>query len=256
MLNILVVGETCLDKFIYCDVKRLSPEAPVPVLEPVEIITNPGMSGNVVRNIEAMERTGTANITHYRQHREIIKTRYVEKKSNHMFIRFDEGEMPITYKAEHRGYKSDFFNFEDVKDKQFDIVIVSDYDKGYLSDRDIARLGNLGEISMLDSKRRLTHAMIDNYTWVKLNKKEAENNRDLTYYSNMLITMGAEGVQYANQIIPSPRPQETIDVSGAGDTFTAAFALRYYETRDAHESIDFANLMAANVVSKRGVATP
>jgi len=246
MLNILVVGETCLDKFVYCDVNRLSPEAPVPVLTPVETVCTDGMASNVVRNIEAIGYNGTVNITYYTQDALLTKTRFVEKKSNHMFFRLDEGEnQPI-----------DQFNFDDVKGEHFDIVIVSDYDKGYLSNRDITRLGNLGEISILDSKRRLTHDMIDSYTWVKLNKKEAEVNRDITYLSNMLITLGAEGVQYANQIIPSPNPQETIDVSGAGDTFTAAFALHYYETRDVYEAIDFANLMAAKVVSKRGVATP
>ena len=33
-MKILVIGELCVDRFIYCDVKRLSPEAPVPVLKP------------------------------------------------------------------------------------------------------------------------------------------------------------------------------------------------------------------------------
>jgi len=246
MLNILVVGETCLDKFVYCDVNRLSPEAPVPVLTPVETMTNPGMSGNVVKNIEAIGYNGTVNITHYAQDAVITKTRYVEKKSNHMFFRLDEGE----------NLKIDRFDLDEIKGQYFDIVIVSDYDKGYLSNRDVSELGKLGEISILDSKRRLSYDMIDNYTWVKLNKKEAETNRDINYYSNMLITLGSEGVQYNDQIIPSPNPQETIDVSGAGDTFTAAFILSYYETRDVYDAIDFANEMASIVVSKRGVATP
>jgi sugar/nucleoside kinase (ribokinase family) len=47
-----------------------------------------------------------------------------------------------------------------------------------------------------------------------------------------------------------------MDVSGAGDTFTAAFALKYLETNDTESSITFANQMARQVVSKRGVATP
>jgi bifunctional ADP-heptose synthase (sugar kinase/adenylyltransferase) len=45
-------------------------------------------------------------------------------------------------------------------------------------------------------------------------------------------------------------------VSGAGDTFTAFFSLKYYETKNISESITFANQMASIVVSKRGVATP
>ena len=163
-MKITVIGEFCTDIFVYGETKRLSPEAPVPVLTPVETVCTDGMASNVVRNIEAIGYNGTVNITYYTQDALLTKTRFVEKKSNHMFFRLDEGEnQPI-----------DQFNFDDVKGEHFDIVIVSDYDKGYLSNRDITRLGNLGEISILDSKRRLTHDMIDSYTWVKLNKKEAD----------------------------------------------------------------------------------
>jgi sugar/nucleoside kinase (ribokinase family) len=49
---------------------------------------------------------------------------------------------------------------------------------------------------------------------------------------------------------------ETIDVSGAGDTFTASFILKYYETKNVKDSIIFANEMSSKVVSKRGVTTP
>jgi bifunctional ADP-heptose synthase (sugar kinase/adenylyltransferase) len=45
-------------------------------------------------------------------------------------------------------------------------------------------------------------------------------------------------------------------VSGAGDTFTSSFILKFYETNNIKESITFANTMASIVVSKRGVTTP
>ena len=50
-------------------------------------------------------------------------------------------------------------------------------------------------------------------------------------------------------------PKETIDVSGAGDTFTAAFILNYYKYKDVTKAITEANVISAIVVSKRGVAT-
>ncbi len=68
--------------------------------------------------------------------------------------------------------------------------------------------------------------------------------------------MGSKGAQYMGEIFPSPEPKETIDVSGAGDTFTASFTLKYLETKDVKESIIYANKMASIVVSKRGVTTP
>jgi len=45
-------------------------------------------------------------------------------------------------------------------------------------------------------------------------------------------------------------------VSGAGDTFTAAFILKYFETKDEKTAIQFANEKASEVVSQRGVVTP
>jgi sugar/nucleoside kinase (ribokinase family) len=61
---------------------------------------------------------------------------------------------------------------------------------------------------------------------------------------------------YQGIVYPSPNPQETIDVSGAGDTFTSSFILKYYETKNVKTSIIYANEMSSIVVSKRGVATP
>ena len=62
--------------------------------------------------------------------------------------------------------------------------------------------------------------------------------------------------KYKNKIYPSPSPRDTIDVSGAGDTFTSAFILKYHETKDIQTSIYYANSKAANVVSRRGVVVP
>ena len=59
-----------------------------------------------------------------------------------------------------------------------------------------------------------------------------------------------------NDIYPSPDPKETIDVSGAGDTFLAAFTIKYLETQDTSESIKYANTLSSIVVGKRGVVTP
>ena len=77
-MKILVIGELCVDRFMYCDVKRLSPEAPVPVLNPIEVIKNKGMAGNVVENLKALY--DEAEVIHWSQSDNIIKTRYVDKK--------------------------------------------------------------------------------------------------------------------------------------------------------------------------------
>ena len=68
--------------------------------------------------------------------------------------------------------------------------------------------------------------------------------------------MGVRGCQYNGVVYPPSSPQVTMDVSGAGDTFTSSFIVKYYETKDIKQSIEFANEMSSIVVSKRGVKTP
>jgi D-beta-D-heptose 7-phosphate kinase/D-beta-D-heptose 1-phosphate adenosyltransferase len=246
MTKILVIGEICTDVFVYCDTKRLSPEAPVPVLTPHEVKKNDGMAGNVVQNISAISTNSVVYKLVQPQH--ITKTRYIDKKTNHMFIRVDDGEDKVSR------FEMTYVDKEQIK--QMDIVIVSDYDKGFLDLALLKEIGELSKLSILDSKRKLTEEVINSFTFVKLNKSEASNNKHLAELSNVIITLGDEGCSFSGITYPSPKPQETIDVSGAGDTFTASFILKYYETQDIESSLKYANEMSSVVVSKRGVATP
>jgi bifunctional ADP-heptose synthase (sugar kinase/adenylyltransferase) len=244
-MRIAVIGENCNDIFIYGDCNRLSPEAPVPVMIPIETKENLGMSGNVVKNIEALS---DARIVHICQTEVIKKTRYVDKKSNHMFLRVDEGELNIQTLDLNISKTNAIVNS--------DIVIVSDYDKGFLTDETIKKIGSIAKLSILDSKKKLSKEIIESYTFVKLNELEHKQNIQFKECKNIITTLGSKGAQFDGKIYPSPSPKETIDVSGAGDTFTASFILKYFETKNVETSIIFANEMASVVVSKRGVATP
>lgn len=244
-IRVLVIGETCVDKFVYCDAKRLSPEAPIPVLNPLHEVNNPGMAGNTAANVTAL--APDVNIMKFIQEGDIIKTRYVEEKSNHMFLRVDEGEDYV------KPFK--WGPAADVMLGQADIVIVSDYNKGFLSNADLKEISRKSKLSILDSKRRLTNDIIEGFSFVKLNELERINNPELIN-DNIITTLGSRGAEYKNIIYPSPKPQETIDVSGAGDTFTASFIIKYHQLKDERVAIKFANRMAAEVVSKRGVSTP
>jgi ribokinase len=100
--------------------------------------------------------------------------------------------------------------------------------------------------------------VVESYTFIKLNEEEFSVNKKLSekYLNKMVVTLGMKGAMYNNVNYPSPSPKQTIDVSGAGDTFVASFITKIYETDDISDSIKFANEMASIVVSKRGVATP
>jgi D-beta-D-heptose 7-phosphate kinase/D-beta-D-heptose 1-phosphate adenosyltransferase len=244
-MKVLVIGETCVDKFVYCDAKRLSPEAPVPVLNPIKSVDNPGMAGNTYENVKALAPEAImASIT---QKSKITKTRYVEEKSNHMFLRVDEGEK--------FDCQFQWGMFADSSIAEADIVIVSDYNKGFLTNADLREIARKSKLSILDSKRQLTNDIIEGFTFVKLNESERIANPELTC-DNIITTLGKQGAEYKNILFQSPNPQDTIDVSGAGDTFTASFIIKYYQLQDERAAIKFANRKAAEVVSKRGVAVP
>lgn len=247
-MKILVLGECCEDIFIYGESKRLSPEAPVPVFVPHRTTTNDGMAGNVIRNLKALSDNIWLNLIC--QSKKIKKSRLVDEKSNHMFIRIDEGEDDL------EPIELDESKIQQIQEST--IVIVSDYNKGFMSDNILSKIGKLSNLSILDSKKNLNEDIISEYTFVKLNEHEYLNNKNLVDSNpeKFIITLGMRGCQYNGKLYPSPSPRQTMDVSGAGDTFTASFILKYHQTKDVDKSILFANEMASIVVSKRGVSIP
>ena len=85
-MTVLVIGEVCTDVFIYGEIKRLSPEAPVPVLNPVKEVSNDGMAKNVLNNVAAL-KVEVFSVTNKNS---IRKVRYVDYKSNQLVLRVDE----------------------------------------------------------------------------------------------------------------------------------------------------------------------
>lgn len=246
-MRIVVIGELCHDYFIYGECRRLSPEAPVPVFTPISKIGNLGMAGNVRQNLWALDQSIQISLHH--QEKTITKTRYVDKKSNHMFLRIDEGEENID---------GLFLSDELISEMSLsDATIVSDYDKGFLSYHMIRNLSIFPKFKVIDTKKIIDNTICESFDFIKLNEKEFKSNDIPSHLLNkVIITLGSEGAKYMDKIYPSPSPKETIDVSGAGDTFTAAFTIKYLQTKNVEESIIFANQMASLVVSKRGVVVP
>ncbi len=52
--RILIVGDVMLDRYVKGDVRRVSPEAPVPVIEMNEVSSQPGGAANVAANVAAL----------------------------------------------------------------------------------------------------------------------------------------------------------------------------------------------------------
>ena len=220
---ITVIGELCDDIFVYGDVNRLSPEAPVPVFVPSHKDTNLGMAGNVVNNLKSMDRNLEINFIYQKE--KITKTRYVEDKSNHMFIRIDDNNHIA---------KLDLNEEQLNIIKNSDAVIISDYDKGFLTEIVIEQIARTAPFVIIDTKKKLSTQTVEQFDFIKLNLHEYMNFTNEvkeTQTHKLIVTLGSNGAKYMDTIYRSPDPKETIDVSGAGDTFTAAFTLNYLKTK-------------------------
>lgn len=256
MKSYLVIGEECTDEFVYGKADRLSPEAPVPVFVPTSIVLNRGMAGNVIENLFALQKNKPCIVFEAVSNpKEMVKKRFVDEKSNHIFLRVDSGERVEPFAADDAFMKMI---------SSADCIIISDYNKGYLTNEsfDYIFQNTLEkQVVILDSKRPLTESILEFVDFVKLNEQEYERNCRLlgedvmsNYKHKLIITIGANGTFYNGKVYPVEKRQ-TIDVSGAGDTFVAAFAHMYMESYDTAKSIIFANEMASIVVTKRGVTT-
>jgi D-beta-D-heptose 7-phosphate kinase/D-beta-D-heptose 1-phosphate adenosyltransferase len=242
-MKILVIGESCRDVFIYGECNRLCPEAPVPVFNPTGLIENGGMARNVYKNILSLNQE--ANLFTNESWKGITKTRYIDYNMNHMFMRVDEGD-----KEYGRA------NLKKLRYKNYDAIIISDYNKGFLSERDIEHISNKHDCVFLDTKKILG-SWCRNIKYIKINNSEYKRTKHTIsedIIDKLIITMSREGCSHQNIIYPVPEV-EIKDSSGAGDTFISALVVKYVETQNIEKSIKFANECATTVVQKRGVST-
>lgn len=251
MLRYLIIGDKCTDVFIYGEVKRLSPEAPVPVFSPMRYVKNGGMAVNVYNNLSALVDNKDLVLGHFSTV-ENIKKRYVDEKTNHYFIRIDECDYSNKINIERH-----FIRLVEM----CRCIIISDYNKGFLSEQNIIEICNYkkpGTIIFMDTKKQITEALLNAVDYIKLNKEESERNLPVELHNNyskkIIITKGSEGAYYDGKIYETKKVV-TADVSGAGDTFLAALCWSYMNDKDIVRAIKFANNKAQEVVSKRGVST-
>jgi bifunctional ADP-heptose synthase (sugar kinase/adenylyltransferase) len=240
MKQVLVIGESCRDLFVYCNTLRLCPDVPVPVLNVQNQTENGGMAKNVQRNIESYI-PGCDLITNSDWYN-ITKTRYIHDASNHMFFRVDTPHIIPR------------INMEDIT-FDYDLVVVSDYNKGFLLKEDIALICNSHPNVFLDTKKVLG-PWANNAAYIKINDYEYQNSRPYITpkLANKIIhTTGANGCEFGDKLYPV-NVVDVKDTSGAGDSFMAALVVEYCRSADIEESIKFANKCASEVVKQKGVS--
>ena len=153
-LKVVIIGDLMLDKYIYGSVERISPEAPVPVLDVTSKDARPGGAANVAVNIKALEATpivfsvigddhdgntllsllkdkgiSTSHIIRTNSRITSAKTRVIAK--NHQMMRFDEEVTADIDDNLSKKLSASIIKY--LNAHQPDVVIFEDYDKGVLT---------------------------------------------------------------------------------------------------------------------------
>lgn len=236
--KVLIIGESCRDVFVYCNTFRLCPDAPVPVLNVVNQQENGGMAKNVQRNIEQhIECDIVTNHNWYN----ITKTRYVHEDSNHMFFRVDSDD-----KIERIDLSKINYNY--------DVIVISDYNKGFLYEEDIRNISLKHHNVFIDTKKILGNWVKD-CKYIKINDYEYSNSKNFIteeFSEKIIHTMGGSGCEFRGKQYKVDRV-EVKDTSGAGDSFMSGLVIEFLRSGDIEKSIVFANKCASEVVKHRGV---
>lgn len=287
---ILVVGDAMIDRYVYGEVTRISPEAPVPVLLTRESTVRAGGAANVAANIAAMGGTCEllAAVGDDGRQRELAdllaapgltidlvvgrtgvtteKTRIVSGRQ-HQIARVDResGVDPETLAELERRFALAL--------DRVGMVVLSDYGKGVLEP--IARLIALararGVRVLVDPKTtgaeryRGAHVLKPNSAEYRL-LFGACPDAELPDHAlaairahgidHLVLTNGPAGmlaVSADGRVRRHPtRALEVYDVSGAGDTALAALAVALCAGEDLEHAVDRANLAAGIAVSHAG----
>jgi bifunctional ADP-heptose synthase (sugar kinase/adenylyltransferase) len=245
MLKFLVIGDYCKDRFIYGNVNRLSPEAPVPIIEPVDLSENDGMAGNVANNLTNIDKDIIVDFV--TSSGECVKTRFVDKRTGYILLRIDEKDKSGEIKIE---------ELSPILAKDYDCVVISDYNKGSLTKEAIQYISENCKLTFLDTKKILGE-WAKKISFIKINEKEYNynlQNGGVLDKTKLIVTLGAGGTFYNEKNYPTKKI-EVVNECGCGDTYLAYLAYNYTRTGDIEQSIDVANLFAGRACSQRGVVS-
>lgn len=237
--NILIIGESCEDIYVYGEVNRISPEAPVPVLKKKNKEKKIGMAGNVKNNIVSMGKNINLIFSYFNESSLIKKIRFVDEKSKYQVMRYDI-EKDI-----------EPLQFEKIHKLDYDAIIISDYNKGYLSQSLISKVTKYFKKSKIfvDTKRKDLSSYHN--CVIKLNQIEKESAFNINKTTDVITTLGQQGCVYQNINYPTKKV-DVHDVCGAGDVFLAALVIGWLENKDLIKAIKIANSCASLSVTKSG----
>ena len=235
-MKILLLGDNGIDQYQFGTVTRISPEAPVPILNYTHTVTKPGMAANVEDNLLKLG----VEVEFVHGVKTCIKTRVIDSKTGQHLVRLDQ-DIPS------KAVKIDYTNIN-----KYNAIIVSDYNKGSIEYETIEALRkNYSGPIFVDTKKS-DLARFEG-CFVKINQVEFDAAK--TYPTDLIVTLGRDGVRYKEHKFSTPQV-EAFDVCGAGDTFLSALAYNFVLTSDILAAIRFATRAASVTIQHIGVYSP
>tara|TARA_B100001057_G_scaffold448050_1_gene488041 strand:+ start:749 stop:1690 length:942 start_codon:yes stop_codon:yes gene_type:complete len=295
--KILVIGDLMLDIFFYGKSNRISPEFPVPVIIEENSKTILGGAANVVNNIASLggkvevvgvvgeDSAGKEILNFFNKKNISTNNIFIEKRYKTIVKkRIFSNDIPIArIDEEDSNYEFDFSDeqFKKIEDeiKLSDVIVLSDYNKGFLNRSLLKRIintaSNLSKFVVVDPKKNsfssyksadvLTPNLkeIQDATSIEIknDKHLVEVCRELIKeysFKSIVVTKSERGISVIgpdNIFDFDGKEVENPDVSGAGDTVISVFSLCISCGLSINESARISNLSASIVVSKKGTST-
>jgi len=168
------------------------------------------------------------------------KIRVVDNRSKQHLLRIDH-ELYI---------KNSLTEIPNLKD--YDTVVVSDYDKGFVTYELLEYICNsFTGLIFIDTKKK----DLERFTNCIIKINEQERNSCTSISKEMIVTMGNKGAIYQDKLYESENV-EVSDVCGAGDTFLAALVFWHMTKGSLDLAIPLANKAASVTVQHFGTYAP
>jgi hypothetical protein len=290
--RLLVVGDVMLDRYWFGDTKRISPEAPVPIVQVEKIDERLGGAANVARNVAALGAQTTilgiaGNDEPGKRVVELLKASGVNSQleidakvptivklrviaRQQQLIRLDFEETPSEQALAHK-----LERFEKLVGSA-DVVILSDYGKGALgqvahmieqarAQKKVVLVDPKGEdyekyrgATVLTPNRSELRQVVGQWSSEEDLTRRAQDLRRSLNLQALLLTRSEEGMSlFTEQGVSHVKAQarEVFDVSGAGDTVIATLAVALAAGWPIEKAMGLANRAGGIVVGKLGTAT-
>lgn len=291
--QILVVGDVMLDRYWTGPTGRISPEAPVPVVAINDIEDRPGGAANVAMNVAALGAKATLlGLTGDDESANIL-AQSLESLSVHCdFCRVPEFDTITKLRVLSRNQQLIRLDFEkafDAIDKSeltqrftqhldnTDLVIISDYAKGALSDvQALIQAAKLKNIPIIVDPKGSDFSRYQGATLLTPNMSEFETivgicsdevtlvNKAQSLIENLdlqafLVTRSEKGMTLLQKDVEElhlpAEAKEVYDVTGAGDTVISTLSVAYAAGCSLEDASVLANAAASIVVGKLGTST-